>query len=306
MHSLCLQNSGPFRAALGEAAESATQETLAAPAGSPAGVPQRAGAAEGVPEGAGVPAGEGTQPRRSPVSKEFGFTFRSVFRIQMKVQTLGLLGHFSTMNPPGPFSPLQGNKDSSTESGWGRLRSCSPWHVGCVAPTLAPAVAPPGLAARRGSPAGWEQMCRVPGKGSGLAAGSRANTTRQVSHRCLGSGGARAAAGLQAEEQPLPPNRASPADAGTAPRGGFRGTAWQKWEPTSRSQGSRALGETELGQDRLSADSLITTAPRSFLAPSERLSEESRAYTHSPDTDFPSLLRNTRYFCCVHSLKRFF
>lgn len=224
----------------------------------------------------------------------------------MKVQTLGLLGHFSTMNPPGPFSPLQGNKDSSTESGWGRLRSCSPWHVGCVAPTLAPAAAPPGLAARRGSPAGWEQMCRVPGKGSGLAAGSRANTTRQVSHRCLGSGGARAAAGLQAEEQPLPPNRASPADTGTAPRGGFRGTARQKWEPTSRSQGSRALGETELGQDRLSADSLVTTAPRSFLAPSERLSEESRAYTHSPDTDFPSLLRNTRYFCCVHSLKRFF
>lgn len=33
-------------------------------------------------------------------------TLRSVLRIQMKVQTRGLLADLSTMKPPGPFSPL--------------------------------------------------------------------------------------------------------------------------------------------------------------------------------------------------------
>lgn len=60
------------------------------------------------------------------------FTFRSVFRIQMKVQTRGLLGHFSTMNPPGPFSPLQGN--NSTKSSWEGCRA-TPQRCGCTALT---------------------------------------------------------------------------------------------------------------------------------------------------------------------------
>lgn len=34
-------------------------------------------------------------------------TLRSVLRIQMKVQTRGLLDDLSTMKPPGPFSPLR-------------------------------------------------------------------------------------------------------------------------------------------------------------------------------------------------------
>lgn len=34
-------------------------------------------------------------------------TLRSVLRIQMKVQTRGLLADLSTMKPPGPFSPLR-------------------------------------------------------------------------------------------------------------------------------------------------------------------------------------------------------
>lgn len=34
-------------------------------------------------------------------------TLRSVFRIQMKVQTRGLWADLSTMKPPGPFSPLR-------------------------------------------------------------------------------------------------------------------------------------------------------------------------------------------------------
>lgn len=77
----------------------------------------------------------------------------------MKVQTLGLLGHFSTMNPPGPFSPLQGNSSSSsTQSDRGRLRSRS------LAPTLAPAAAPPGLAARTGAPRGGSRCAERPGR----------------------------------------------------------------------------------------------------------------------------------------------
>lgn len=83
-----------------------------------------------------------------------GFTFRSVLRIQMKVQTLGLLGHFSTMNPPGPFSPLRGIKSKTVL--WGAphrscASSCSSSH-------------PLRLAARTRAQRGKSRCAECPGR----------------------------------------------------------------------------------------------------------------------------------------------
>lgn len=130
-------------------------------------------------------------------------------------------------------------------------------------------------------------MRRAPGKVSALAAGRRASAARQVSHRCLGSGGARAAAGLRAEEQPLPLDRASPADTGPSPPRGFRGTTPWEGARTSRSRESRVAREARCGRDRLGAGSLVATAPRSFLAPSDPSQrQELRSHTQ-PKYRFP-------------------
>lgn len=103
-------------------------------------------------------AGDGTQPPH-PGS---GFTFRSVLRIQMKVQTLALLGHFRTMNPPGPFSPLRGKAK--------RVKAKAGWNSGWDSPWLwdAPHGAEPGSEGQ--SPVGQEQML---GAREGVCLGSR-------------------------------------------------------------------------------------------------------------------------------------
>lgn len=59
--------------------------------------------------GGGVPAygREEKRPQSTQASTPQGLTLRSVLRIQMKVQTRGLLADLSTTKPPGPFSPLR-------------------------------------------------------------------------------------------------------------------------------------------------------------------------------------------------------
>lgn len=97
-----------------------------------AGAQHAARAAQGMPE----PAGELCWGRDTAAAllrqRSAGFTFRSVLRIQMKVQTLGLLGHFSTMNPPGPFSPLWGTKSAQSEPGTAEKPFSN--ALGCTAP----------------------------------------------------------------------------------------------------------------------------------------------------------------------------
>lgn len=87
------------------------------------------------------------------------------------------------------------------------------------------------------------------------------------------------------------------ADAGTALLGGCRDTALQNWLQTSGKHPGRPHGRAEL-----------STPPRlcSLPTPSERLRDESCARTRSPNTDFPSLLRNMHYFCCIHLLTDLF
>jgi len=150
------------------------------------------------------------------------------------------------------------------------------------------------------SPAGCEQTCSVPGKVSALAAGTRAGTTRQVSHRCLGSGGAGAAAGLRAEKQPLPLDGASPTDTGSSPRGGFRGTTLWKWVQGSRAQESRAARETLRSQDRLSTGSIVTAAPRPFLGPSDPTQRRELCSHTEPKYRFPFPVQEHAIFCCIH------
>lgn len=148
-------------------------------------------------------AGDGTQLPHPGT----GFTFRSVLRIQMKVQTLALLGHFRTMNPPGPFSPLRRKANRVRQSQVGILAGIlcgSGMH--CVELRLA-----------EKARAQWgRSRCWEPGKVCALAPGTRASTARQLSHRCLGSAGARAAGGAAA----LPLDRAS-----CSPREAFPGTS---------------------------------------------------------------------------------
>lgn len=100
-------------------------------------------------------AGDGTQLPHP----ETGFTFRSVLRIQMKVQTLALLGHFRTMNPPGPFSPLRRKAKRFRQSQVGILAGIL-WDALCGAE--------PGNEGQ--SPVGQEQML---GAWEGVCFGSR-------------------------------------------------------------------------------------------------------------------------------------
>lgn len=137
-----------------------------------------------------------------------GFTFRSVLRIQTKVHTLALLGHFRTMNPPGPFSPLwEQSQEGQAEPGW---------NFGWDSPRIPDAEhgAEPGSEGQ--SPVGQEQMLGAREGVCALAPGAGASTAGQLSHRCLGSVGARAATGAAAP--PLDCASCSPREAlpGTA------------------------------------------------------------------------------------------
>ena len=148
-------------------------------------------------------------------------------------------------------------------------------------------------------------MRRAPGKVSALAAGTRASTARQVSHRCLGSGGARAAAGLPAEKQPLPLDRASPANTGSSPRGGFRGTTLRKWVQTRSLRKAERPGKPCAVRTGSVRGALSLQPPDPSSHHLIRLRDKSCAHTCSPNTDFPSLFRN-RLFLLHTFVKRFF
>lgn len=80
----------------------------------------------------------------------------------MKVQTLALLGHFRTMNPPGPFSPLWRKAKRVRQSQAGILAGNSLWLWD------APHRAEPG--SEEQSPGRQEQML---GAREGVCLGSR-------------------------------------------------------------------------------------------------------------------------------------
>lgn len=146
-----------------------------------------------------------------------GYTFRSVLRIQMKVQTLGLLGHFSTMNPPGPFSPLRGAKSRESEPFPGAP------HGSCTSSRSSSRLL--RLAARMRAQRGASRCAESPGR---RLLWLRAHEPAQRGRFPTGALAA-AVPALPAEEQPLPPARASPVDSGLSPWGGFRGTTlWKR------------------------------------------------------------------------------
>lgn len=99
-----------------------------------AGPQHTACATQGMLEPAGEPCWGQDMATALVHQQRTGFTFRSVLRIQMNVQTLGLLGHFSTMNPPGPFSPLWGTKSTQSEPGPDEKLFAN--ALGCTAPIL--------------------------------------------------------------------------------------------------------------------------------------------------------------------------
>lgn len=134
----------------------------------------------------------------------------------MKVQTLGLLGHFSTMNPPGPFSPLQGAKSRELEPFPGApRRSCA---------SSCSSSRPLRLAARTRARRGASRCAESPGR---CLLWLRAHEPAQRGRFPTGALAA-AVPALPAEEQPLPPARTTPAGTGSSPRGGFRGITLRK------------------------------------------------------------------------------
>lgn len=161
------------------------------------------------------------------------------------------------------------------------------------------------LAARTRAQRGKSRCAECPGRYLLWLQGTRASTARQVSHRCLGSGGARAAAGLPAEKQPLPLDCASPADTGSSPRGGFRGTTLWKWVQTRGPRKAKRPGKPCAVRTGLARGALSPQPPDPSSHHLIRLRDESCAHTQSPNTDFPSLFRNTLFL--LHTfVKRFF
>lgn len=142
------------------------------------------------------------------------------------------------------------------------------------------------LAARTRAQRGKSRCAECPGRYLLWLQGTRASTARQVSHRCLGSSGARAAAGLPAEKQPLPLDRASPADTGSSPWGGFRGTTLWKWVQTKGPRKAKRPGKPCVVRTGL-AGSLVTTAPRSFFAPSDPSQRRELCSHTEPKYRFP-------------------
>lgn len=205
------------------------------------------------------------------------FTFRSVLRIQMKVQTLGLLGHFSTMNPPGPFSPLQAS--GSTQSGPGLL--CN--TLGCTALQQQPPLH------------AWQQELKP----------SRVRADAECPGRdllWLQHTRGRFPTGALAQKQPLPPGCASPASAlppREVPRCNPYGRGCKEEGPGEPSgQGNPAWAGTG------SALSPQPPAPSSHHL--IRLRDESCSPHTEPKYRFPFPVQEHAIFCCIHLYRRSF
>lgn len=143
-------------------------------------------------------------------------------------------------------------------------------------------------------------MRRVPGKASALAAGTRASTARQVSHRCLGSGGARAAAGPRAEKQPLASELRQPSR-----RRPFAVGRFLRHNPAEMGANKQVPGKPCAVRTGSARGALSLQPPDPSSHHLIRLRDKSCAHTRSPNTDFTPLFRNTLFL--LHTfVKRFF